>query len=91
MDTATGNAVTDAPTPRIERPRRFHFEWVPLVLVRPRVLFERVVEQRQGVWQAAILLLTLTALLRILARRLCRPILNTTARSSRRSLPRLLR
>lgn len=67
MDTATENVVTDATTPRIERPRRFHFEWVPLALMRPRALFGRVAEQRQGVWQAAILLLTLTALLRVVA------------------------
>lgn len=52
---------------RPRRPRRFYFNWIPLVFVRPREAFRRIVAERRGVWQAAILLLTLTALLRVLA------------------------
>lgn len=50
-----------------EPPRRFQFDWVPGVLLRPRQTFTRITEQTGGVWLTAILIQTLTAIALVLA------------------------
>lgn len=66
METTAVPEDAQRPT-RPRRPRRFYPRWIPQVLVRPREAFRRIVGERRGVWQAAILLLTVTAVLRVLA------------------------
>lgn len=52
--------------PAEERPRPFHLEWVLPTLIRPRQTFGRIAAQSSGVWLTAILLLSLTTILRVL-------------------------
>ncbi len=49
-----------------ERPRPFHLEWVLPTLVRPRQTFGRIAAQSGGIWLTAILLLSLTTILRVM-------------------------
>jgi hypothetical protein len=54
--------MSDASVDQIERPRRFHFEWVLPVLFRPRSTFVKIATQPAGVWLVPLLILTLTTL-----------------------------
>lgn len=49
-----------------ERPRRFHFEWVLPILTSPRRTFTEIAGQARGVWQAAIVILMVTTVARVL-------------------------
>ena len=49
-----------------ERPRRFHFEWILPIYTRPRRAFAEVAKQARGVWQAAIVILMITTVARVL-------------------------
>jgi hypothetical protein len=49
----------------LDRPRRFHFDWVFPALFRPRATLARIAEYASDVWLTPILVLMLTALLRI--------------------------
>jgi hypothetical protein len=48
-----------------ERSRRMNLGWAPLAIFRPRQLFTKLAAHEQGVWLAALLVLTLAALLRV--------------------------
>ena len=50
----------------LERPRRFHFEWVFPIFVRPRQVFTEIAEKNRGVWQAAIVILMVTTVVRVI-------------------------
>ena len=57
--------MTDVVLDQAERPRRLHLEWVFPILFKPRSAFTKIVGQGASVWLTPILLLTLTALARI--------------------------
>ncbi len=57
--------MNESATLPAERPRPFHLEWVLPTLTRPRETFRRIAAQSGGVWLTAILLLSLTAVLRV--------------------------
>jgi hypothetical protein len=50
-------------TPPIQRPRRFHFDWVLAMFFQPRRTFSEVVSRNRGVWFTPLFILTLTGLL----------------------------
>jgi len=54
--------MSDVSIDQIERPRRFHFEWVLPVLFRPRSTLVKIAAQPAGVWLVPLLILTLTTL-----------------------------
>ena len=54
--------MTEATVDQIERPKRFHFEWVLPVLFRPRSTLVKIATQSAGVWLAPLLILTVTTL-----------------------------
>jgi hypothetical protein len=54
--------MTDASVDQIERPRRFHIEWVLPVLFKPRSTLVKIATQPAGVWLVPLLILTLTTL-----------------------------
>jgi hypothetical protein len=54
--------MTEATVDQIERPKRFHFEWVLPVLFRPRSTLVKIATQPAGVWLAPLLILTVTTL-----------------------------
>jgi len=58
--------MTEAAAPSIEPPRRLRFNWVPEVLLRPRQAFKNIAAQSGSVWLTPMLILTLTALVRVL-------------------------
>jgi len=58
----TTGEITAAP---FERQRRFYPEWVPAVLVWPRRTFQTIAAHSEGVWLAALVLLTLTGIARV--------------------------
>jgi hypothetical protein len=47
----------------IQRPRRFYFDWIPAVFLRPRAAFTRIANEGRPTWLTPLLLLTLSALL----------------------------
>ena len=55
-----------------QRPRRFHFEWTLPTFIRPRHTFKQISLETRGVWQTAILILTLTAILNVVGAGLIR-------------------
>jgi hypothetical protein len=59
--------MTDTALPTIERPRRFHFDWVLPTLFKPRLAFERIANQTRAVWLTPLLILTITSLISIYA------------------------
>jgi hypothetical protein len=61
---AAAEADVDAP---IESQHRFYFRWVPAVLFRPVRAFARIAAQTKGVWLTPILILTLTAVVYVIA------------------------
>lgn len=58
--------MTEAAVSPLEPPRRFRFHWIPEVLLRPRQAFRTIASQTSNVWQTPMLVLTLTALGRVL-------------------------
>jgi hypothetical protein len=50
-------------TPSIQRPRRFHFDWVLPVFFQPRSTFAAITSRNRGVWFTPLLILTLMGLL----------------------------
>jgi hypothetical protein len=63
----TENSLTESQPAILHRPKRFHFEWVLPVIVRPRQIFQKIADQNTGVWLTPILILTLTTLILVLA------------------------
>jgi hypothetical protein len=62
------NAMNEATAlPPIERPRRFHFEWVLPVLFRARRAMAAIVALPRSTWFTPLLILSLTALLAVAA------------------------
>jgi len=59
--------VTDAFPLPIEKPRRFHLDWVLPVLFQPRRIFTKIAAQSQAVWLTPLLILSLTVILQVLA------------------------
>jgi hypothetical protein len=59
--------MTDTPLPALEQPRRFHFHWLPPMLLRPRQAFDRITSQNRGVWLTPLILLSLTSIIRLVA------------------------
>jgi hypothetical protein len=57
--------ATDISTSTIDRPRRFHFEWLFPALFRPRATFARIAEQTSDVWFTPLLVLMAAALLNV--------------------------
>lgn len=57
--------TTDTASPALDRPRRFHFEWLLPALVRPRHTFKRVAEQTGDVWLTPIVVLMLAVLIQV--------------------------
>ena len=56
-------AAGGAPTPR----RRFHFRLVPTLLIRPRRAYGEIVRLERPSWLTPLLILSLAALLPVLA------------------------
>lgn len=50
-----------------ERPRRMHFEWLLPLFFKPRRTLEKVAAQNHGVWITPLLVLTLLAIIAVLA------------------------
>jgi hypothetical protein len=61
------NSLIDNQPALIQRPKRFHFEWVLPVIVRPRQIFQKIADQNTGVWLTPIVILTLTTLILVFA------------------------
>lgn len=59
--------MTEAAAPPLERPRRFHFDWLLPVLFQPRAAFNRIAQYAGDAWLTPLLLLTLVELARIFA------------------------
>lgn len=58
--------MDETTAPPVERPRQLHFEWFLPLLVRPRRAFESITAQTRGVWLTALLLLSVTTVLRVI-------------------------
>jgi hypothetical protein len=58
--------MTEAAVSPIEPPRRFRFNWIPDVLLRPCQAFRTIAAQSTSVWLTPMLVLTLTGLIRVL-------------------------
>ncbi len=61
------NSITETQPPIFEKPKRFHFEWVLAVILRPRQIFQNIAGQNTGVWLTPMLILTLTTLVLVFA------------------------
>ena len=61
------NSLTESQPVLYQRPKRFHFEWVPGVIFRPRQVFQKIAEQNSGVWLTPLLILTVTTLILVFA------------------------
>jgi hypothetical protein len=57
--------VTETALP-LERPRRFHFDWVLPALFRPRPTFAQIVSHPGDVWLTPILILVVASLVRVM-------------------------
>ncbi|HJW90465.1 MAG TPA: YIP1 family protein [Anaerolineales bacterium] len=68
----------------LESPRRMRLDWILPVLLRPRQTIANIAQQAGNVWAAPLLLLTLTAVLLVLA---AGPIKHEAALSGQVELP----
>lgn len=59
--------MTEAVAPTLERPRRFHFDWLLPALFRPRVAFSRIAQYAGDAWLTPLLVITVVELARIFA------------------------
>lgn len=55
--------MTDTAALPLERPRRFYFDWLLPMLLRPRATFAKIVALGRATWFTPLLVLTLTSLL----------------------------
>ncbi|MBL8058369.1 MAG: YIP1 family protein [Anaerolineales bacterium] len=59
--------MSETAAPPLEKPRRFHFNWVIPALLRPRAAFRQIAEHAGDAWLTPLLVLTLAELARVLA------------------------
>jgi hypothetical protein len=76
--------MTSVPAAPLERPRRFHFDWLLPALFRPRDIFARLAALGRPAWLTPILVLTITGLLAVAA---AGPIKIANAQSGQVELP----
>lgn len=66
--------MAETETPLIKPPRRWHFEWLLPVLLKPRTTFRKIGSQSGALWQTPILILIIAALLEVAATGMVRKI-----------------
>lgn len=76
--------MTDATALPLERPRRFYFDWLIPLLLRPRATFAKIVALGRASWLTPLLVLTLTSLLAVAV---AGPIQITAAQNGEVTLP----
>ena len=76
--------MTDATALPLERPRRFYFDWLFPLLVRPRATLAKIVSLGRASWLTPLLVLTLTGLLAVAV---AGPIKITAAQNGQTTLP----
>lgn len=59
--------MTEATAPPLERPRRFHFDWLLPALLRPHATFSRIAQHAGDAWLTPLLVITLAELARVFA------------------------
>jgi hypothetical protein len=59
--------MLDTAAPPLDRPRRFHFDWLLPALFRPRRTFAHVAEHANDAWLTPLLVITLAEIARVLA------------------------
>ncbi|MCS6909677.1 MAG: hypothetical protein NZM11_03800, partial [Anaerolineales bacterium] len=59
--------MNEAIAPTLERPRRFHFDWLLPALFRPRAAFSRIAQYAGDAWLTPLLVITAVELVRIFA------------------------
>ena len=59
--------MSEIALPKLERPRRFHFEWLIPALFRPRAPFARIAGHAGDAWLTPLAVITLVELGRVLA------------------------
>jgi hypothetical protein len=57
--------MTEATVLPLERPRRFYFDWLFPLLLRPRATFAKILSVGRATWLTPLLVLTLTSLLAV--------------------------
>jgi hypothetical protein len=76
--------MTDATALPLERPRRFHFDWLLPLLTRPRATFAKIASAPRPSWLTPLLVLTLTSLLAVVV---AGPVKIAAAQSGQVELP----
>jgi hypothetical protein len=59
--------MAEAIAPPLERPRRFHLDWLLPTLIRPRAAFARLAQHAGDAWLTPLLVITLIELVRVFA------------------------